>query len=128
MSNVNPVAWFEIYVNDMARAVKFYETILNTTLNHMPMPEGAGSDEMYTFNWVEGAPNASGALVKDENRLPNAEGTLVYFHSEDCAIEIGRVEAAGGVIIMPKFSIGEHGFIALATDSEGNTIGFHSNS
>ncbi|MCF8366056.1 MAG: hypothetical protein K9H16_09755 [Bacteroidales bacterium] len=27
----------------------------------------------------------------------------------------------------PKFSISEHGFVALALDTEGNSIGFHSN-
>jgi predicted enzyme related to lactoylglutathione lyase len=29
-------------------------------------------------------------------------------------------------VIKPKMSIGEHGFIALVMDTEGNTIGLHS--
>ena len=28
----NPVVWFEIYVQDMARAQQFYETVLQTQL------------------------------------------------------------------------------------------------
>lgn len=27
----NPVGWFEIYVNDMERAKKFYETVLKVS-------------------------------------------------------------------------------------------------
>jgi predicted enzyme related to lactoylglutathione lyase len=45
----NAVAWFEIYVNDMPRAKKFYETVLATNLSAMPNPAGADAGEMYTF-------------------------------------------------------------------------------
>ena len=31
--NVNPVGWFEIYVQDMERAKAFYELVLQTQLN-----------------------------------------------------------------------------------------------
>jgi len=30
----NPVVWFEIYVQDMARAKKFYEAVLQVKLEH----------------------------------------------------------------------------------------------
>jgi predicted enzyme related to lactoylglutathione lyase len=46
--------------------------------------------------------------------------------SNDCAQELGRVVAAGGVVVQPKQSIGEYGFMGLFKDSEGNTIGVHS--
>jgi predicted enzyme related to lactoylglutathione lyase len=52
--------------------------------------------------------------------------TLVYFHCEDCAVESARVQAAGGRVERPKFSIGQYGQIALVVDSEGNMIGLHS--
>lgn len=122
----NAVAWFEIYVNDMPRAKKFYETVLATTLSHLPSPNEGDAGEMYAFPMNNDAPNASGALVKHPMGQPSATGTLVYFGSEDCATELGRVEAAGGKIQAPKFSIGEFGFIGIASDTEGNTIGFYS--
>ena len=31
----NPVGWFEIYVQDVARARRFYETVLGTTLSRL---------------------------------------------------------------------------------------------
>ena len=64
--------------------------------------------------------------MQDETSMPSAAGTLVYFACRDCAEELSRVEAAGGKVVAPKFAIGEHGFCGLASDTEGNTIGFHS--
>ena len=52
--------------------------------------------------------------------------TLVYFHCDDCAVEAGRVADAGGQVRVAKMSIGEHGFIAIASDPDGNMIGLHS--
>lgn len=122
----NVVCWFEIYVQDMERAKKFYSTVLNIELTDAPpMPEMPGM-QMAFFPWVENAPNANGALVKMQGGMSGNGGTLIYFESEDCAIEQNRVEAAGGKICQPKFSIGEHGFCAICSDTEGNTFGLHS--
>ena len=35
----NPVIWFEIYVQDMERAKKFYEAVLQTKLEKLNNPE-----------------------------------------------------------------------------------------
>lgn len=125
MRTVNAVTWFEIYVENMERARKFYETVLGEPMIPMPMPEEKFG-QMVAFPWVEDAPNSSGALVQHEMGKPSATGTLVYFACADCAEELSRVEAAGGKVVAPKFAIGEHGFCGLASDTEGNTIGFHS--
>jgi len=37
-------------------------------------------------------------------------------------VEQGRVVAAGGQVLKPKFSIAAHGHIALVTDTEGNSM------
>ena len=37
-----------------------------------------------------------------------------------------RVVAAGGSVQKEKMSIAQHGFIALAIDTEGNMFGLHS--
>ncbi|HVI49284.1 MAG TPA: VOC family protein [Chitinophaga sp.] len=125
MAQINPVGWFEIYVDDMTRARKFYETVLGITLTELPSPEGFNG-QMFAFPSEPDAPNASGALVKHEMGQPSAAGTLIYFTCDDCATELSRVEAAGGKINAPKFSIGEYGFVGIASDTEGNSIGFHS--
>jgi uncharacterized protein len=117
----NPVGWFEIYVEDMPRAKAFYETVFATTLENLPSP----GIEMWTFGIGEGY-GAPGALVKMDGCTPRGNGTIVYFSCEDCATEEARVTPAGGAVFKTKFSIGQYGFIALVTDTEGNVIGLHS--
>jgi uncharacterized protein len=118
----NPVGWFEIYVNDMARAKAFYETVLDISLESL----SAEGVEMWSFPMNMEANGASGAICKMDGCGPGAGGTLVYFNCDDCSVEEARVAAAGGVVYKPKFSIGQYGFIALVADTEGNTIGLHS--
>lgn len=118
----NPVGWFEIYVSDMERARRFYEQVLETTLEQLRVDDL----EMWAFPMEQEAIGASGALVHVPGYPVGANSTLVYFSCDDCAVEASRVEAAGGRLQRDKMSIGEYGHIALAFDTEGNLIGLHS--
>jgi hypothetical protein len=120
----NPIAWFEIYVQDMARAKQFYESVFQVRLQQLAAP---GAElEMWSFPGDMTSYGAPGALVKMDGVPSGGGGTLVYFHCEDCAVEQERVAGAGGRVERPKMSIGEHGYIVLAADTEGNRIGLHS--
>jgi len=129
----NPFVWAEIYVDDLPRAQKFYETVLEIKMQAMPMPEGMDIDkssddyfEMVVFPSDMLGQGSSGSIVKSNMFTPGPGGTLVYFDCNDCAVEISRVEAAGGKVIAGKMPIGEHGFCGICEDTEGNPIGFHS--
>jgi predicted enzyme related to lactoylglutathione lyase len=127
----NIICWFEIYVNDLERAKKFYSQVLNLNIQDMPTPgEAEGQMKMASFCSFEEVGNGvSGALIEmagtkeGDGKMLN---TIVYFPCEDCEIEQNRVEAAGGKIHQPKMSIGEHGFCAICVDSEGNFFGLYS--
>ncbi len=119
------VGWFDIYVEDMERAQVFYETVLGTTLSSLEDPNDA-SVQMRVFADDYTSHGAGGALVKIASAKPGVGGTMVYFSCDDCAIEQARAEKAGGKIARPKMSIGEHGFVSLAFDTEGNMFGLHS--
>jgi hypothetical protein len=121
----NPVTWFEIYVKDMQRAKAFYEKILAVTLQTLDT-SASGVTEMWTFPMGKDRYGATGALVKMADGPSGGGGTIVYFECEDCAVEAGRIRANGGRVMKDKFGIGQHGFIALGTDTEGNSIGLHS--
>jgi len=119
----NPAGWFEIYVQDMERAKKFYEAVFQTTLQSLgPMP----GLEMWAFPGDMTSYGAGGALAKMEGVCSGGNSTLVYFSCDDCAVEEGRVEGAGGKVQKPKMSIGQYGFISIVVDTEGNMIGLHS--
>lgn len=118
----NPVGWFEIYVQDMARAKSFYESMLGVQLNKLPNADFdlmAFPSDMTTYG-------AGGALVKMEGMPSGGNSTLVYFSCPDCGSVAQRAAASGGAVFRDKFSIGEYGFIALCTDTEGNMFGLHS--
>jgi predicted enzyme related to lactoylglutathione lyase len=122
--NRNPVGWFEIYVDNLERAKKFYESVLGVALTKLeaPLPDL----EMFAFPMDMQAAGASGAIMKMKGFPAGGNGTLVYFSCKDCAVEGARVEAAGGKIQKPKTSIGQYGFMILAVDTEGNMFGLHS--
>ena len=121
----NPVGWFEIYTDDLARAQKFYETVLKVSLDELGDPSDT-SIQMRAFPSDMEKYGASGALVKMQDFPAGGNSTLVYFSCDDCSVEEARIEAAGGQIQRPKMSIGEYGFITLAIDTEGNIFGLHS--
>ena len=111
----NSITWFEIYVQDLDRAKKFYEAMLGIELNPMlGFPQDADLN------------GSSGSIIKAEGMPSGGNSTLVYFECDDCSVEASRVNDAGGELIREKMSIGEFGFVAHAKDSEGNMIGLHS--
>jgi predicted enzyme related to lactoylglutathione lyase len=125
----NSVVWFEIYVQNMQRAKKFYENVLNIKLEKMASPTADMNMEMWAFpsdkETAKTSYGAGGMLVKMDG-FPSGGGTVVYFGCKDCAVEASSVAQNGGTIVKEKMSIGQYGYIVLARDTEGNVIGFHS--
>mgnify|MGYP000377386280 CR=1 FL=1 len=124
MSGMNAVGWFDIFVEDLDRAMRFYETVFDLTLEAIGDP--TGEMQMRAFPTEMTGYGAGGAISKSPHARPGTGGTVVYFQSMDCGVEEGRVADAGGVVIRPKFSIGEFGFVSLCQDTEGNSFGISS--
>jgi predicted enzyme related to lactoylglutathione lyase len=121
----NAIGWFDIYVNDMERAVNFYQSVFKQTLENIGDPTDS-SVIMKSFPTDMNHYGAGGALVKREGASPVTGGTIVYFGVEDCSTEESRVSKAGGKVINPKMSIGEFGFVSVCMDTEGNLFGLSS--
>src|SRR5438270_13131324 len=115
------INWFEIPVTDMDRAIRFYSTILDKTI------EKAQIGMPYAFLPME-PDEVGGALAQSEDHVPSTRGVLIYLSGgDDLSGVLSRVEAAGGSILAPKTAIsGGMGYYALFLDSEGNRIGVHS--
>ncbi len=118
----NAVGWFEIYVQDAARARAFYEGVFSVKLEKLPIP----GIEMLTFPMTAEGTGSSGALVHSPECPSGGNSVVIYFSSHDCAVEEGRVATFGGRVHRGKMSIGQYGFVTLAFDTEGNMIGIHS--
>ncbi|MBX3607443.1 MAG: VOC family protein [Piscinibacter sp.] len=114
--------WFEIPVQDLERAQRFYETMLSTTLRR----EEVGGSPLAVFPYAESG--VGGCLIAGPGApAPSTTGTLVYLNaapSLDAAL--ARAEAAGGRVATPKVKLpGEMGVFAHIVDSEGNRVGLH---
>ena len=99
--------------------------MLGLTLEKLEQ-SGESVFDMWSFPMQQGAGGAAGAIVHMEGAPSGPGGTLVYFITEDCAATAQKAADNGGKIVRPKFSIGQYGNIALASDPDGNIIGFHS--
>lgn len=123
----NPVGWFEIYVDDMARARAFYQGTLGVELTPLGNPTADSQGlEMWAFPMDQAVYGASGALVRMPGFAAGANSTLIYFSCTDCAVEAARAVKHGGRMQKEKMSIGPYGYIALLFDTEGNMFGLHS--
>ena len=122
---VNALNWFEISVSDITRATKFYETVFNVKLEQMEIMDMKMA--MFPAENMNG--KVSGSLVQGSMHKPSAEGVLIYLNGNpDLAVALGKVENAGGKVVMPKMNISpEIGNMAFFIDTEGNKIGLHSN-
>ncbi len=124
-ADTNTLNWFEIAVNDISRAKKFYQNIFEIEMQEMEMM----GMKMAMFPWDAEKGKVSGALVQSQMHTPGMMGSMIYLNGNpDLQNILNRVENAGGKISMPKTLIDENtGYMAFITDTEGNNIGLHSN-
>jgi uncharacterized protein len=122
MNTSSAVAWFEIPVADMARAIRFYNEVLGVSLKTNPWGEG----EIAVFPYTQGA-GVGGSLMKQPGLGPSRQGAVVYLPTEDLAVPLDRVKKAGGEVVVPKTPVGPGlGYFARFADSEGNVTGLFS--
>lgn len=103
---MNPVGWFEIYVDDMVRAKSFYEAVFKVTLEKLDNETGIDI-EMWVFPSDMDKYGATGALCSMPDVKAGGNSTMVYFSCDDCATEASLAAANGGVLQVPKMAIGQ---------------------
>ena len=122
----NAISWFEIPVTDIDRAQKFYEAIFGITMIPMDMP----NMKMRMFPIDNPMEGVGGTLVDSGGfHKPSAtDGPLIYLDGNpDLQIVLGKVEAAGGKVLVAKMDIGaDYGYMGVFLDTEGNRIALHS--
>lgn len=116
------IAWFEIPVTDLTRALNFYSTVLDLKFNVQDF-EGK---QMAFFPFEDG--KISGALVKAPDLAPSSSGSLVFLKAgQDLSVALNRVVAAGGQVIQAKTLIDPNvGYYAILQDTEGNRVALFS--
>ena len=120
----NAINWFEIPVDDFARAKKFYTQIFEYEMQEMDM----GPVKLGMLPFEYGKDHVGGAISKADDFEPSRQGTLVYLHAgDDLSTVLGRIEKAGGKVLLGKTQITpEIGYFATFLDTEGNRVALHS--
>lgn len=126
MSLNNAISWFEIGVQDLDRAAKFYEAIFSFGL----IPLDIEKIKMRMFPITDMENGVGGALVDSSgfHKPSSTDGPLIYLNGNpDVQNILDKIAGAGGTILVPKTEISpEYGFMAVFLDTEGNRIGLHS--
>lgn len=118
----NSINWFEIPSKNIDKAVTFYEQTLGVKL----IREVFGGEPHAMFPVEKTDNSVTGALVSTDRLTPGA-GVLIYLHAPDGVKAcLARAKTAGAKEVTPHQAIGEHGFIAVVADLEGNHVGLHS--
>lgn len=122
----NRVVHFEIQVDDIERARKFYTEIFGWKIEQWP-----GMDYFMVMTAEQGSTEAgiSGGMLKRPCPAPAPEqGTNAFVCTvvvDDIDASSEKIKAAGGIVAMEKFMIGDMAWQAYFIDTEGNTFGIH---
>ena len=118
----NLISIVEIPTIEFPRAVTFYQTILNTSIEEINM------DGALMGLFPSDGETVSVALINRVSIKLQWMAAVVYFNAgDDLQIVLDKIKANGGKIIVPKTDIGSGiGFYAMFKDTEGNKLGLHS--
>jgi predicted enzyme related to lactoylglutathione lyase len=116
----NPVVYFEIPVNNIDRAIKFYKSVFDVNFDK----DNIDNNEMALFPFADKNSGISGALVKGEIYKPTKDGVLIYFKTENIDKTLKLATSNGGKILYTKTDNGI-GLVAEFEDTEGNRIALY---
>jgi len=117
----NPIMHFEIPADDIARAKAFYEKTFGWKIKAFPMPPG--QEYFGVTAKKEGEPGINGGMLK--RNMPD-QPFMNYVSVTSIDAMNAKVQANGGVIVIPKQEIGMGmGWISAFKDPENNLVGLH---
>ncbi len=123
---MDKVVHFEIPVDDLARAKKFYSSIFGWEVIDWPMPGGVTYTSVKTVpvdekTFIPKEPGAiNGGMTQRSKEVPTPIITISVGSIDEY---VKKVQAAGGKAVMPKAEVPDMGFYAYVADSEGNVVG-----
>lgn len=112
------VRYLEIPVNDIDRAVAFYEAVFDVKLDRTTVDGYA----MAHFPSLGERLGADVTLAKGDVYVPSKHGAIVYFHVADIDAVMSRATARGATVLYAKEEVKAGTWVAEFEDSEGNRI------
>lgn len=129
------IAWFEIPVDNLNRAITFYSVLLETKIEVENIMNRR-------YGMIKKQDVGVGGVLVEKNCVRN-EGVLLFFYVDVLSDSIAKAEEFGGKVITPKTIMkqvdqtGKHiiaanlidertGYFAEIEDSEGNKLALYS--
>lgn len=109
---------FEMSFEDAERIKGFYSKVFGWTFQQY------GDDSMpywLTTTGPDGEPGINGGLMLRQGGMPAGTTNTMGVESVDKAVD--TIKSAGGKIILEKMAVPGMGWVAYATDTEGNQFG-----
>lgn len=121
MENKNTFCWIDIPVIDLDRAIAFYATVLDESVQKI-------DEHGFVFGLLPHTENnVSGCLCVMHDRKPSQDGPLVYLNVEGRLAEaVAAAMKHGGKVLKEQEQIGPYGHRAIILDPEGNAIALYS--
>ncbi|MFD2114954.1 VOC family protein [Paenibacillus yanchengensis] len=121
------IVHFEIHVNDMDRAKKFYGEIFGWTFEDWS--DYAGIPYFGAITGDSNEPGIDGALMQRHGASPPIAQPMNGFVStigvEDYDATEAKILQLGGIVALPKYALPGMAWQGYYIDTEGNTFGIH---
>jgi predicted enzyme related to lactoylglutathione lyase len=111
------IVHFDLPADDPPRAMAFYRELFGWKFEKS---EGPFEYYLIETTGLDGSPGPGGGMGRrgaPDQRIMN------YIGVADLDASLARVEALGGTITMPRATVPGFGYLAIATDTEGNAFG-----
>lgn len=117
------VQHFEIPVDDVDRAQKFYKDVFSWNMQKWSNPADP-SQEYFMFETTDegGNKGIGGGLMKRQSPQQTVTNYITVSSIDEYT---SKVEQSGGKIIMPKTEIPDVGYILVFMDTENNMFGLY---
>ena len=112
------VRYLEIPVNDIDRAIAFYEFVFGIELERAVVDGYA----MAHFPSLGDGGGADVTFAQGDVYVPSKAGAIVYFHVPDIDAVMSRATERGAAVLYAKKEVSEGTWVAEFEDSEGNRI------
>ena len=122
---MDKVIFFEIPADNLERARKFYGTVFGWKMNEIPQMNYTqiGTVEADVLG-VRGKPKEPGAINGGMlQRHDSVKSPVIYINVKNIDEAAATLEQNGGKVIQPKAPVGNFGFAAYFSDTEGNVVG-----
>jgi uncharacterized protein len=122
---MNNVVHFEMPVNDIERAQKFYKELFGWDIEKAgEMPYWiAKTGECDENNMHKKTGFINGGLMERNSEDPSGSKPVIVIKVGDLNEHLNKIEEAGGKIVMPVKDVGNMGKYARVEDTETNIIG-----